>query len=143
MFYFCVKYLDNKKELSWYPQLLYYLHSTNYLFIQEKKFFYSKHYLFLSVLLRVSWAYQYIYVLCTRVDIKGPLGGLSEKSFSIYNICICLKCTSKPGLRSFCKPCSPKFRLNIQVPITVQRYGNTCGCDTVYSTNYLCIQRIN
>ena len=44
-----------------------------------------------------------------------------------------MKCSS--SLRSFYKPCSKKFRVNIWVPILVQRYKYNIGNDSASCSN--------
>ena len=97
------------------------------------KSFFSLQIFFILVLYpEFFWAYWYIYLVGTWVEVRGPcrLEVLSGKPVE-FRISRLLKCTSSPGLRSFYKLCSKKFGVSIMAPIPIQQCKNVSGCDTV------------
>ena len=55
---------------------------------------------------------------------------LPRKIFGVLSMQIGLKCTKKPGLKSFHKACPKKIGHSIRVPIPIQPYENASGQDT-------------
>ena len=55
---------------------------------------------------------------------------LPRKTFGVLSMQIGLKCTKKPGLKSFHKACPKKIGHSIRVPMPIQPYKNASGQDT-------------
>ena len=61
--------------------------------------------------------------------MRGPRGWSPARKG--FRICLDgLKCFSHLGLRSFYKPCSRKFGLNVWASVLIQQYGSMSGWDT-------------
>ena len=86
--------------------------------------------------LDIFWASRYVYLLCTRVELKVSHGhGLCQEFFRILSMQIGFKSTSQPGLWSFCKLWLKRNWLNIWLPILVQRYKYASDNNTVSYDN--------
>ena len=90
---------------------------------------------FLDILVHICTVYR------SETQLHPPwLGTLSENvlEFRVSRLkeYLGLKCTSQADLRSFYKPGSEKFGLNIWEPIPIQRYENTSTYDTGLYSNH-------
>ena len=69
----------------------------------------------------IFWVQQYIYLLCTRVELNvlHHSQGICQKRFQNLEFLDWLKMHFLAGLKSFHKSCSKKFDFNIWVPIPI------------------------